>query len=164
VNECFRRGVLSIVFAALAMVSIGVAAEVERAPVDAPNDGALARAELLMSEMLVRVQRMRAAPDADQRRALWAELRSDLAGLDDIERGDRLCPLCPVLVDDLAAAQTRDAVPGGDRPTTDGGRDRDVFLAAFPQVPVAGCAHAQRRDIDPRCTAPVPATSPRVVF
>jgi hypothetical protein len=141
VKDSFRRGALTIAWAVFAVFASGLATA-ERS---APSDAALARAELLMTEMLAHVQALRAADGAERRRALWAELRLELAGLDALERGDRLCPICPMLLQYLASGTDAGPVEGVIQPQEASG-DRRFFGAAFPQVPVSVCGSAAARD------------------
>jgi hypothetical protein len=135
VNDRIRHTVISLVLVALA-ASTSVAASPER-PEDVPSDADLARAETLMREMLDEVRALRAA-DPAERRVLWGALRRNLVGGDSIAGDDRLCPMCPMLlqqeVAQLPAMETMGRAIGDDQ-TAQG-----PFLAAFPQVPLIGCA------------------------
>jgi hypothetical protein len=93
-----------------------------------PGEAALLHAEVLMADMLERVRKLRATTDREERRALLADLIRELEALDAHDRGDWMCPLCPLLVADLAGEFGHSA--------------SDVnlyFLASYPQVPLPAC-------------------------
>jgi hypothetical protein len=99
-----------------------------------PTDGELALAEAQLLEMLTRVRDLRAAEGAVQRLSMLADLKQELERIEPAQRGDRLCPLCPLLL--TAAA-------GADYSNTKEGRslaeNAGVFVTTYPRVPLSEC-------------------------
>jgi hypothetical protein len=61
------------------------------------SDEHLERMEAHLTEMLERVQQMRATDDLSQRRRLMMELRDEMQAMHQDERGRRMCPMCPMM-------------------------------------------------------------------